>query len=87
MPKIGYSIDNITKIFSRLIESDTFPTKTQLNDLQKELNKFFIEANCLGVLYTRNTDNLFFGMCVMPVINNEEVLDIVADNNPIHIKK
>lgn len=87
MPKIGYSISNIEKIFSRLIESDTFPTKSQLVDLQKELNKFFTEANCLGVLYTRNTDNLFFGMCVMPVLSNEDTLDIVANNNSVRVKK
>lgn len=87
MPKVGYDISNITKIFSRMIESDTFPTKSQLTDLQKELNKFFTEANCLGVLYTRNTDNLFFGMTVMPIFSNEEVLEIIADNNPIKVKK
>ena len=87
MPKIGYSLSNIEKIFARLIESDTFPTKSQLTDLQKELNKFFTESNCLGVFYTRNTDNLFFGMMVMPVLTNEEVLDIVADNDPVRVKK
>ena len=87
MPKTGYNISNIEKIFSRLIESDTFPTKTQLLDLQKEINKFFTESNCLGVFYTRNTDNLFFGALVMPVLTNEEVLDIVADNNPVTVKK
>ncbi len=87
MPKIGYSLSNIEKIFARLIESDTFPTKSQLSDLQKELNKFFTESNCLGVLYTKNTDNLFFGMTVMPVITPGETLDIVADNNDVKIKK
>lgn len=87
MPRVGYNISAIEKIFSRLIESDTFPTKSQLSDLQKEINKFFTESNCLGVMYTRNSDNLFFGMCVMPVLTNEEVLDIIADTNPIRIKK
>ena len=87
MPKIGYNISNIEKIFSRLIESDTFPTKSQLSDLQKELNKFFTEATCLGVIYTRNTDNLFFGMSVMPILSNEDILDIVADNNDVKVKK
>jgi hypothetical protein len=87
MARKGYDIERITRIFSRMIESDTFPTNTQLTELKKELNSFFTEATCLEVLYTRNTDNLFFGMSVMPVISNEDTLDIILNNNSIKIKQ
>ena len=84
--KAGYDISKIENIFKRMIASDTFPTQSMLNDLQKELNKFFDKAKCNGVLYTRNTDNLFFGMIVMPNFTNETTLDIVLNNNSIRVE-
>lgn len=84
--KAGYDISKIENIFKRMIASDTFPTQSMLNDLQKELNKFFDKAKCNGVLFTRNTDNLFFGMIVMPNFSNETTLDIVLNNNPIRVE-
>ena len=84
--KAGYDISKIENIFKRMIASDTFPTQSMLNDLQKELNKFFDKAKCNGVLFTRNTDNLFFGMIVMPNFTNETTLDIVLNNNSIRVE-
>lgn len=83
----NYDISKITNIFSRMIVSDTFPTNTILTELKKELNLFFNKATCIDVWYTRNTDNLFFGMSVMPVINNEETINIIINNDPIIIRK
>lgn len=87
MPKIGYDISHIENIFSRMIDSDTFPTKSILNDLRKELNAFFSEAVCVDVGYTRNTDNLFFGMQVVPMFDANTTLDIVLGDKPIKINR
>ena len=81
--KQGYDISRIRNIFSRMIALDTFPNNSILTELQKEINAFFTHANCKGVIYTRNTDNLFFGMIVMPVFNNQTTMDIIMNNNPI----
>lgn len=83
--RAGYDITKIENIFKRMIASDTFPTNSMLVELQKELNNFFDKAKCNGVLFTRNTDNLFFGMIVMPTFTNETTLDIVLNNNPIRV--
>ena len=84
--RAGYDITKIENIFKRMIVSDTFPTSSMLTELQKELNVFFDKAKCNGVIFTRNTDNLFFGALCMPVFNNETALDIVLNNNPIRVQ-
>lgn len=53
--------------------------------LKSELNKFFPKVKCIDVLYTENTDKLFFGMRVYPVINSEDIIDILKDDKPLII--
>ena len=53
----------------------------RLGRLQNALNYTFRGTHCNGVIYTKNTDKLFFGMCVMPVISDEEVTKLLIDNN------
>ena len=84
--KAGYDITKIENIFKRMILADTFPTSSMLTDLKKELNIFFDKARCNDVIFTRNTDNFFFGVIVMPVFSNETALDIVVNNNPIRVE-
>jgi hypothetical protein len=51
-----------------------------LNKLKNELNKFFTKIKCKGVIYTNNTDKLFFGMRVYPVIDSSTVMDFLGDS-------
>ncbi len=83
--KAGYDISRITNIFKRILASDSYPSSSILSELQRELNTFFDKAKCNGVLFTKNTDKLFFGMIVMPIFNNEQTLDIVLNNNSIRV--
>lgn len=53
------------------------PKQEFLLDLQTALNKFF-DAKCLRVLYTDNTDKLFFGIYAMPKIEAEQVIKIIT---------
>jgi hypothetical protein len=53
--------------------------------LKSELNKFFPKVKCIDVLYTENTDKLFFGMRVYPVINSEDIVDVLKDDKPLII--
>jgi hypothetical protein len=53
-----------------------------LNKLKNELNKFFTKIKCKGVIYTNNTDKLFFGMRVYPVIDSNTVMDFLGDSKP-----
>lgn len=87
MPKIGYNFGNIESVLVRIQNSDQHPTPQMLNDLKKELNKFFKDTECIDIIYTKNTDKLFFGMCVMPVIKDEDVMKIVTTDEKMKIKK
>ena len=51
------------------------------------MNTLFNEAKCEEIIYTKNTDKLFFGASVTPVITNEETMEIVLGNDDIRIKK
>jgi len=48
-----------------------------LNDIKDELNRFFNDAKCINVLFNINTDKLFFGMCVMPVLRDDDIDNII----------
>lgn len=61
-------------------------SKDNLAALQKELNECYPDCKCQGVLYTNNTDKMFFGMCVLPIISHDEFRDIVSTNKPVRIK-
>lgn len=50
---------------------------SDLNRLKNELNRFFKGQKCKEVLYTNNTDKVFFGMCVSPIMRDEDVVTIL----------
>ena len=65
-----------------LYNLDADHSSTQLTKLKNELNKFFTKAKCKEVLYTNNTDRMFFGMRVYPVIDDEQTMEIMGDEPP-----
>ena len=87
MPKKGYNLSKLDSVSKRFVSSTNHPTVSILNDLKKELNNLFTEAKCEEIIYTKNTDKLFFGACVTPILNNEETLEIVLGDNEFRIKK
>ena len=56
-----------------------------LNKLKKELNKFFKDSTCKDILYTRNTDKVFFGMRVIPDVSPDMAVNILQTNDPVRI--
>lgn len=55
-------------------------SSSDLSKLKNELNRFFIKARCKEILYTVNTDKLFFGMRVYPVFDGNKAIEILGDN-------
>ena len=51
-----------------------------LRQLAHELNMFFTGSSCNVALYTRNTDKAFFGICVMPIIKDNDIYDIILSD-------
>lgn len=76
----NYDFSRMKSLMFRLEEDHSSAT---LNALKKEINTFFKEAKCREVLYTDNTDKLFFGMRVYPVISSEDVLNILATDKAV----
>lgn len=63
------------------------PSQKNLKDLQDTLNKFYNDAECLGVIYTNNLDKLFFGLYVMPNIKADDIIDIITTDKRYIIKE
>jgi hypothetical protein len=79
--KLFQKISGIYEAISNLREDQS---QRNLDELKKELNKFFTDSKCLEVLYTKNTDKIFFGMCVIPRIDRAH--DMLYTNEKIVFK-
>ena len=55
---------DFSKIENILFTLDDDHSGAKLSQLKNEINKFFFKAQCKEVLYTVNSDKLFFGMMV-----------------------
>ena len=62
-----------------MFNMDDNHSSSDLAKLKNELNKFFIKAKCKEVLYTVNTDKLFFGMRVYPAFDGNKAIEILGD--------
>lgn len=63
------------------------PEPDKLRELANELNLLFKDSTCKGVLYTNNTDKIFFGVYVMPVINPSDIYNIIIDDKYTRINE
>lgn len=84
MERIDYDFSGLNSAMFKLKSN---PSSSNLNSIKYELNKFFTDSKCEEVIYTKNTDKLFFGMCCMPVMSDEEVVDVLMTNKPKRIEK
>lgn len=60
--------------------------KNSLNEIKNELNRFFKDATCTDVIFTKNTDKLFFGMTTYIIMDNS-AHSILMDDKPIVIDR
>lgn len=63
-----------------MFNMDNNHSSSALSILKNELNKFFVKAKCKEILYTLNTDKLFFGMRVYPVFDGNKAIEILGSN-------
>ena len=83
--RYNYDFDEMVKSMSRL-KSDQ--SNTTLLKIKNELNKFFKDSTCVEVIFTKNTDKLFFGMCVMASsVSADSLIDNVFDDKPRKIDR
>lgn len=86
MPRINYDFEELEKIMKEIRTSDKV-SNTVLNDLKRELNSFFKDSKCREILYTKNDDKLFFGMCVIPFITTDDTIKILQSDEPVRINQ
>lgn len=71
---------NFATIEKLMFNMDENHSSSDLSKLKNELNKFFIKARCKEIIYTVNTDKLFFGMRVYPIFDGNKAIEILGDN-------
>lgn len=82
MKSIYYDFSEFIEILNDIRYSNG--KSSDLNKLKNELNRFFKGQKCREVLYTNNTDKVFFGMCVNPIMKDEDAVFILnSDDNYI----
>lgn len=82
VPHLNYDFSGFISVINDI---KVKPSPKLLNELKSELNSFFKEAKCIKVLYTNNTDKLFFGMRVLPIIHSSQLDEILQTDDPIMI--
>ena len=54
--------------------------KIELNKIKDCLNKIFPDSKCVDVIYTVNTDKMFFGIVTLPILFPNEILNIMTSD-------
>lgn len=86
MKKINYNFDSFVDAFAEMKRIGG-ATPNTLRDIKKELNKFFNDSECKEVLYTDNTDKMFFGMKTIAMIDADDIYEYLAGDEPNRIGK
>lgn len=86
MNHINYDFTTFISTFSKIMMA----SKAEPEDLQSlkvELNRFFDDSKCKEVIYTTNTDKMFFGMKIIPAIDADDIYDYLVDDEQTRIDK
>ncbi len=86
MRSIHYDFRPMNDVFSSMIAKGK-ADMVDANNLKKELNKFFKDSKCTNIYYTDNTDKMFFGIRLVPVIDADDIYDYLVDDEPQRITK
>lgn len=84
MTYINYNFENFNKAMSHLKNGQT---QRAVNELKNELNKFFKDSECEQVIFTKNTDKLFFGMTTYCQLGTYDVVEVIGGSEPIRIRR
>lgn len=83
-PRINYNFTGLEQSMKHLRDGQT---NRALPEIKRELNKFFKDSECTQVLFTKNTDKLFFGMTTYCIMSPERISNIIEDDQPIRVDR
>ena len=86
MNHINYDFTTIINTFSKIMMASK-AEPDDLHVLKNELNRFFEDSKCKEVIYTINTDKMFFGMKIIPAIDADDIYDYLVDDEQTRIDK
>ena len=86
MNNINYDFSTFISVFAKMKER-CGATPSELNTLKTELNRFFKDSTCKEVLYSNNTDKMFFGIKIISMIDADDIFDYLVDDEPKRISK
>lgn len=86
LPTIEYDFIPLMETFENVKKSYTAKPE-HLRAIKAELNKFFSDAECKDVLYTNNTDCMFFGIKIIPILDSDDIYDYLIDDEPKRVEK
>ena len=78
--------------FSSLLESfELLKANKQTPDIMQtikgEINRFFEDSNCKEVIITTNTDKMFFGIKIVPMLDADDIYDYIIDDEKLRVDK
>lgn len=75
-------LEAIGSLKSDLINLKVDPGNVEfLQSIKSQLNTIFSDSSCTEVIYTNNTDKIFFGINVMPIFKSpQQIIDITMNN-------
>ena len=82
--KTNYDFNDLLTIIDSL-KQDADPDV--LRNFAYELNMFFRDVKCEGVLYTNNTDLDFFGVYIQPVLKEKDIYPLLVSDYTTTIDK
>ena len=86
LPTIEYDFTELMSIFDSIKEAYT-AKPDHLRAIRAELNKFFSDTECKDIMYTNNTDNMFFGIKVLPILDSDDIFEYLISDEPIRVEK
>ena len=69
-----------TELKNAITNGEAVSNKSE--SLRKIINNIFDDIICTSVIFTYNTDKIFFGIRVNPIITDSDILKIVVDDAP-----
>lgn len=89
MHKINYDFSTLLSVLGKYTGDSELNgmSSSDLRVIKNELNKFFKDSECKEVLYTTNTDKMFFGAKVIAMIDPDNIYDYLMDDDKIRITK
>ena len=77
---------SIAEVFGHMLANyKVDPTALVL--IKNNLNQFFKDSTCKEVIFTNNTDNDFFGIKVMPILDANDIYDYIMGEDPYRVNK